>query len=248
VKFSAGGVESGRITFGRRAQGESSFELAEAGRYFEALKDKGRVMVSATERRALIIAQGDRLAQNAGGKVIWKDSLLDEVQGLCEYPVPLLGSFDASFLEMPAEVLLTSMEAHQKSFGLRDAQGKLLPYFLTVLNIEPKDENLVRKGWERVLRARLEDGRFFWKSDLAADFDAWLSKLDKVIFMDKLGSMGDKSRRLGNLLRLLAARVPSGAETPGLEEAGRAGRLSKADLVSEMVGEFDTLQGIMGSI
>ncbi|MDR1241688.1 MAG: glycine--tRNA ligase subunit beta [Deltaproteobacteria bacterium] len=248
VNFSTGGVQSGRGTFGRRAQGAGFFELEDASRYFAEMPDKGKVMVSAAERRALIIARGDRLAQEAGGTVIWKDSLLDEVQGLCEYPVPLLGSFDASFLEIPAEVLLTSMETHQKSFGLRDARGQLLPYFLTVLNIEPEDESPVRKGWERVLRARLEDGKFFWKSDLAADFDDWLGKLDKVIFMDKLGSMGDKSRRLGNLLCILAGRGPFGAETLGLEEARRAGRLSKADLVSEMVGEFDTLQGIMGSI
>ncbi len=136
------------------------------------------------------------------------------------------------------------MESHQKSFGVEGEDGKLLPHFLTVLNLTPPDEELVRKGWERVLRARLEDARFFWKTDLAATADAWLASLDAVIFLAPLGSMGDKTRRLEVLCRYLA-------ETTGLvdpDDAARASRLSKADLVSGMVGEFDSLQGVMGGI
>jgi len=141
-------------------------------------------------------------------------------------------------------VLLTSMETHQKSFGLRGADGKLLPYFLTAANIESREPALVRKGWERVLRARLEDARFFWESDCAATFDHWLDKLDKVIFIGPLGTMGDKTRRLEKLAAFIASRV-----APELGESmARAGRLSKADLVSEMVYEFDDLQGKMGGI
>jgi glycyl-tRNA synthetase beta chain len=248
VNFTVGEVRSGRLTTGHRVHGSGLLELKTADDYFDTMLNKGKVVISAARRREIIIEAGNKLAQKAGGKVIWKESLLDEVQGLCEYPVPLLGSFDSSFLEIPAEVLLTSMETHQKSFGLEDAQGRLLPHFLTVLNIEPLDIGLVRKGWERVLRARLEDGRFFWKSDLASNFDIWLGKLDKVIFMAKLGSMGDKSRRVSNLLALLAQKLSPATGSLSVEDAGRAGRLSKADLVTEMVGEFDTLQGIMGSI
>ncbi|MDR2892187.1 MAG: glycine--tRNA ligase subunit beta [Deltaproteobacteria bacterium] len=265
VPVEVGGVKSGRLTHGHRVHGPGPFELDTAVNYFELMRVKCQVIVSAAERRAMIVAQGNELAALAGGKVLWKDSLLDEVQGLCEHPVPLLGSFDPSFLEIPSEVLITSMEVHQKSFGLVRADtdpgdpaqpvlaGELMPHFLTVLNMRPKSEALVRKGWERVLRARLEDGRFFWKADLASGFDVWLDKLDKVIFLAQLGSMGDKTRRLSQLSGWLAERLleqTGGHAAEGLvaADAARAGRLAKADLVSEMVGEFDTLQGVMGGI
>jgi glycyl-tRNA synthetase beta chain len=194
--------------------------------------------------------EGNRLAATKNGQVIWNESLLDEVKGLCELPAPILGGFAPSYLEVPREVLLTSMETHQKSFGVEGKEGTLLPYFLTVLNLEPKDPDLVRKGWERVLRARLEDARFFWQTDLAAGFDVWLKALDSVTFLAPLGSMGDKSRRLANLCAWLTERVRFVDPVQPLEkdQAVRAGRLCKADLVSEMVREFDTLQGIMGGI
>lgn len=250
VPFEVGGVQSGRQTRGHRVHGPGPFELDRAANYFTLMREQGQVIVDPAERRRMIIDGGNAIASKLGGKVLWKDSLLDEVQGLCEQPVPLLGSFDSSFLEVPPEVLLTSMESHQKSFGLAGSDGALLPNFLTVLNLRPPDEALVRKGWERVLRARLEDARFFWKSDLAANFEAWLDKLDKVIFMNKLGSMGDKTRRLSALCGWLAEQLTCCETGSKLEQAlaERAGRLSKADLVTEMVGEFDTLQGIMGGI
>jgi glycyl-tRNA synthetase beta chain len=141
------------------------------------------------------------------------------------------------------------METHQKSFGVEGEDGALKPYFLTVLNMTPPDAEIVRRGWERVLRARLEDARFFWKTDLASNFDAWRAELDSVTFLAPLGSMGDKTRRLADLCAWLAeeaARTGGEALDPAL--AARAGLLSKADLVSGMVGEFDTLQGIMGGI
>ncbi|MFV0420703.1 glycine--tRNA ligase subunit beta [Oleidesulfovibrio sp.] len=244
VPFAVAEMQSGNLTYGHRVHGAGPFEVASAEEYFSVVRDKCSVTLAAAERREITIKGGDALAAAAGGKVLWKESLLDEVQGLCEHPVPCLGSFDPSFLELPAEVLLTSMESHQKSFGVAGEDGKLLPHFLTVLNMTPVDMALVQKGWERVLRARLEDARFFWKADLAAELDTWLAKLDNVIFLAPLGSMGDKTRRLEKLCRWLASCVaPAQAE-----DAARAGRLSKADLVSEMVYEFDSLQGIMGSI
>jgi glycyl-tRNA synthetase beta chain len=244
VPFALAGVASGRTTRGHRVHGPGPFEVADAGRYFEVVRRQGHVVLDPAERRRLIREGADALAREAGGRVVWKEDLLDEVVGLVETPVPILGDIDPSFLEVPREVLLTSMESHQKSFGVEDAQGALLPHFVSTLNLEPRDRALVKKGWERVLRARLEDARFFWKADLRADADTWLARLDKVIFLAPLGSMGDKTRRLeGTCAALAAATAPElGAA------AARAGRLSKADLVSEMVYEFDELQGIMGGI
>ena len=252
VPFAIGGVQSGRETWGHREHGPGPFAILNAKDYDDAMI-KAAVIPAAIDRRAIIIRGGNEQAATVSGSVIWKESLLDEVQGLCEHPVPLLGNIDPSYLEVPREVLLTSMETHQKSFGVQNQQGELLPYFVTVLNMTPPDVELVRKGWERVLRARLEDARFFWRSDLESTFDAWLEELDHVIFLAPLGSMGDKCRRVSQLCVWLAdhARLADEPEEPlGItsEDAARAGLLSKADLVSAMVGEFDTLQGIMGGI
>jgi glycyl-tRNA synthetase beta chain len=244
IPFDLAGVSSGRLTRGHRVMGPGPFSLAAPAEYFAVLREKGRVVLDAAERRAQILAQGDAQAQAAGGTVLWKEKLLAEVAGLVESPRPILGAFDPSFLEVPREVLLTSMESHQKSFGVEGPDGKLLPHFLATLNLDPRDEALVTKGWERVLRARLEDARFFWKTDLAAGFDPWLQELDNVVFLAPLGSMGDKSRRLERLARWLGERL-----APDLAgDLARAGRLAKADLVSGMVGEFDELQGVMGGI
>lgn len=245
LPFSVGGLEAGRLTRGHRVHGPGPFALAEAAEYFGLLEGKGGLILKGGERARLIQEQGERLAEEAGGRVIWKQELLAEVRGLCERPVPLLGGFDPAFLEMPREVLLTSMEHHQKSFGLEDAAGRLLPHFLTVLNMSPRDVGLVRRGWERVLRARLEDARFFWQADLREDFELWLASLDKVIFLAGLGSMADKARRVSRLAAWIAEKTGASELR---EQAARAGLLSKADLVTRMVGEFDTLQGIMGSI
>ena len=250
IPFTVGLITSGNYTCGHRVHGPGPFALADASQYFTVVAEKGGVIVSNKERRATIKQQANALVEAKNGVVLWKESLLDEVQGLCEHPVPILGTFDPSFLEVPREVLLTSMESHQKSFGVESASGSLLPYFVTVLNITPLDYALVQKGWERVLRARLEDARFFWKTDRAASFDGWLTALDSVIFLAPLGSMGDKTKRISALCGWLAENLGYALPHTAVskEDAMRAGRLSKADLVSEMVKEFDTLQGIMGGI
>ncbi len=253
VPFTVGPITSDRNTWGHRIHGRAKgvendaaiiIPIAHAHELLDTLRQKGGVEPDATERRKIIVEGGNDAAKALDGIVLWKDSLLDEVQGLCEHPVPLIGNIDPSFLEVPREVLLTSMESHQKSFGLEDSKGNLLPHFLTVLNMRPVDMDVVQQGWERVLRARLEDARFFWRSDLENDFDHWLQRLDSVIFIGPLGSMGDKTRRLEALCAWLAKECGKADE----KEAAKAGRLSKADLVSGMVGEFDTLQGIMGGI
>lgn len=244
VPFEAANLASGNETFGHRVHAAGPFVVDNASSYLSVIEDKCAVVLSAEKRRALIIEEGNALAEKAGGKILWKDELLDEVQGLVEHPVACLGDFDPSFLELPRQALLTSMQSHQKSFGVEDADGKLMPHFLTVLNTTPKDLEVVKVGWERVLRARLEDGRFFWNTDLKNDIDFWLEKLDSVIFLAPLGSMGNKTRRISSLCADLAEKVAPEIKV----DAERAGRICKADLVSEMVGEFDSLQGIMGGI
>lgn len=244
VEFELAGMKSGRLTYGHRVMGPGPFEVSEASAYLDVVHDKCSVVISPQERADHVREQGDKLAADLGGAVVWKEGLLDEVSNLVELPRPIIGNYDESFLELPAEVLLTSMESHQKCFGIQKEEGKLLPYFLCTLNLEPKDYDLVRKGWEKVLRARLEDARFFWAKDLATDFQVWLDKLENVVFLGPLGSMGDKSRRIEKLASKIAAIAEPDLQT----EMARAGRLAKADLVSEMVNEFDSLQGKMGGI
>ena len=244
LHFSLEGMQSGAVTYGHRVHGFGPWEVPDAASYVDILAEKGKIVLDPEQRRVMIVEQGDKLAQQAGGAVVWKESLLEEVTGLVEYPRPVLGNFEPGFLELPREVLLTSMESHQKSFGVEDAQGKLLPHFLSTLNLDSKDVALVRKGWERVLKARLEDARFFWKTDLAQSLDQWLDKLESVIFLGPLGSMADKARRIQSLSGDLAERI-----APELtENVRRAGLLAKTDLVTEMVGEFADLQGVMGGI
>ena len=244
VPFCVSDVCSGNVTRGHRVQGPGPFEIGHARDFESVLAGKGGIVLDEAERRQIIREQGDKEAAAVGGQVVWKEGLLQEVTNLVEHPRPVLGAFSSSYLELPEEVLLTSMEKHQKSFGIRDDSGRLKPYFLTALNLDPEDEELVRKGWERVLKARLEDARFFWEADCRTPVEDLVSGLDRVVFMAGLGSMGDKAKRLSYLCKALAGGI-DGLDT---EEMARAGTLAKFDLVSEMVGEFDSLQGIMGGI
>ena len=244
VPFEVGPVKSGRTIMGHRIHGAGPLEVSSAASYLEVVENEGGVTVDGEARRAVIVEGANAQAEAVGGRVLWNDALLGEVLGLAEHPVPLLARFDELYLEVPREVLVTSMNTHQKSFGVEDAEGNLLPYFVTVLNLTPEDVELVRHGWERVLRARLEDARFFWHEDLKGSFEGWLDKLDHVIFIRGLGTMGDKTRRLESLCAWMASRVAPEIAA----DAARAGRLSKADLVTGLVGEFDTLQGVMGGI
>lgn len=245
IDFEYAGVRSGNITRGHRVLGAGPWTVPSADAWERTVKEAASVIPDSRERREIIVKGGESQAADADGKIIWNEELLDEAAGLCEYPRPLLGSFDPAYLAIPEVVLLTSMQTHQKSFGVRGPDGKLLPHFLTVLNIEPTDIELARKGWEKVLKARLEDAKFFWELDSSVPIERWLEKLAKVIFIGPLGSMADKSRRLEKLCAFIANRLDPPANA---ELAARAGALAKADLVSGMVGEFDTLQGIMGGI
>jgi glycyl-tRNA synthetase beta chain len=250
VEFSVENLTAGRTTRGHRVLGPGPFTVPSADRYFSVVEKDCRVVIDPGTRKQAIVDEGNRLAAELGGEIVWNEGLLDEVANLVEYPRPLIGDIDPRYLELPREVLLTSMQSHQKSFGVQGPDGRLLPHFLTTLNIEPVDIALVKKGWERVLKARLEDARFFWEADCKVDFQTWLDKLENVVFLGPLGSVGDKSRRIGALCAALAG-ILAGSKNilPGeFEEYALAGRLSKADLVSDMVIEFDTLQGKMGGI
>ncbi|MFO7717941.1 MAG: glycine--tRNA ligase subunit beta, partial [Desulfohalobium sp.] len=151
---------AGRQTFGHRTMGPGPWDVPEAATYFTVVRENGRVILDVEKRRRIIREQADAQAAAHGGRVAWDEALLGEVADLVEWPQPVLGAFDSDFLELPRAVLVTSMQSHQKSFGVEDQDGALLPYFVCTLDVVPQDLELVRKGWERVLRARLEDARF----------------------------------------------------------------------------------------
>ncbi len=249
VPFSVGNTKSSNTTSGHRIHGKKVKEIASAQKYFAEI-EKEYIILDDIKRKEIIVNKAEALAKKINAEIVWDESLLEEVYGLVEYPVPLLADFDESFLELPAEVLLTSMQSHQKSFGLADKDGNLMPHFLTTLNLEPKDIKVVKEGWEKVLRARLEDARFFWKTDNTVlkenGFEAWRKKLDKVIFLGPLGSIGDKCTRLEKLMEYSASLLSH--DIKDIKLAKDAAKYSKVDLVSAMVNEFDTLQGIMGGI
>lgn len=245
VPFQFDDIASGRVTYGQRIMGPGPFEVPAAAAYFDIIRDKGKVVLDAREREGIVRSQAEALAKEAGGTAVINPALLAEVTGLTEHPVVLLGRFDPKFLDVPREVLITSMESHQKSFAVEDGKGGLLPVFLTTLGLVPGNVELVRRGWQRVLTARLEDARFFWEADLSASLETWQKKLESVVFLAGLGSMRDKGKRLERLCGLIAEQA---GKPEIMLESSQAGGVAKVDLVSDMVGEFAELQGIMGGI
>ncbi len=244
IDFQVSDVRSSFLTYGHRVLGPGPFKISRASEYLEVIQEQGKVVLDSTTRREFIQSELKRLAASIQGLIIANDVLVQENVNLTEYPKPILGRFDSIYLELPREVLLTSMQTHQKSFGLNDEQGKILPYFVAIINNNPDDPALIRKGWERVLKARLEDARFFWEADKAASLDEWREKLEKVVFLAPLGSMAEKARRLERISGYLCDHL----HVVEKKDVQTAALICKADLVSEMVGEFPDLQGIMGGI
>ena len=212
-----------------------------AGDYETVLREKGKVIPDFGERRTRIGAQVLAAAESLSGEALLSDSLLDEVTALVEWPSAVAGSFEPRFLELPREVLISTLQQHQRYFPLQDAGGKLLPHFITVSNIESRDPSRVRAGNERVVRPRLSDAAFFWSQDRKQPLAARLPGLDAVTFQAKLGSIGDKVRRVVTLAGEIALLIDADRA-----KAERAAQLAKCDLLSSMVGEFPELQGIMG--
>ncbi|MBW1894406.1 MAG: glycine--tRNA ligase subunit beta [Deltaproteobacteria bacterium] len=245
ITFSFGNLKSGRHTYGHRFMAPAKIKVPDPDRYSDLLTT-AYVIADIAERRAIVEKEVKKTADSLGGSIMPDEGLLDIVTNLVEYPVPIAGKFDNKFLELPDKVLITAMREHQKYFAVTDAYGKLMPGFIAVNNTKTKNMNLVAKGHERVLRARLEDARFFYKSDISENFEHWIEKLKGVTFQAKLGSMYDKILRVRQLSKFVAKSLSAAPEVQN--NVSRAAWISKADLVSRVVVEFPKLQGVMGKI
>jgi len=234
------GVTSGNLSRGHRFHSSGDIEITSPRIYRDALYD-AFVMVDFDQRRELIRQGVMAEAEKANGQAVIDEDLLEEVTSLNEWPVPLMGRFEEHFLEVPAEALVSSMAQHQKYFHVVDANNQLMPLFITVANIASSDPQQVISGNERVIRPRLADAAFFYSTDLKTTLEARRESLRKIVFQSKLGTVYDKTARVSELAKTLAPFV--GADVAA---AGRAGELCKSDLATEMVGEFDDLQGVMG--
>ena len=235
------GLQTGNTSRGHRFHAPGTVLIENPEAYVDILR-AARVVVDFKERRESIREQVTGAARALQATPLIDEALLEEVTSLVEWPVALVGGFDERFLDVPAEALISSMQRHQKYFPLLDAEGKLLPHFIAVSNIESRDPQQVVRGNEQVIRPRLADAAFFYARDRQQRLESRVAKLDAVVFQDKLGSLGDRARRISALARRLAQRIGADAEL-----AARAGLLCKADLVSEMVLEFADMQGIAGA-
>ncbi|GLX80572.1 glycine--tRNA ligase subunit beta [Thalassotalea eurytherma] len=233
-------VQSDRLSQGHRFHSEGLVSIEHADDYEKTLSS-AYVMVDYNERQQVIKQQIEKAAQELGGNALVDQPLLDEVTALVEWPVTLIGDFDQSFLAVPAEPLIYSMKDHQKYFPVMDDNGKLLNKFIFVSNIESKDPAQVISGNEKVIRPRLADAEFFFKTDKKQPLEARLSSLESVLFQKQLGTLKDKSERIAALSQFIASLI-----NENTEQAYRAGLLSKADLMTEMVLEFPQVQGTMG--
>ncbi|KUM01823.1 glycine--tRNA ligase subunit beta [Chromobacterium sp. F49] len=235
------GLKSGRVTRGHRFLSQGEVSIADADGYARAMHEEGKVIASFAARRELI---GHKLAEAAaklGATIAAPDALFDEVTGLVEWPVVMEAGFEAEFLQVPQECLILTMQQNQKYFPLLDQNGKLMNRFLLVSNIAPQDPSFVIGGNERVLRARLSDAKFFFEQDQKVRLDSRLPRLANVVYHNKIGSQLERVERLQSIAGAIAHELGADAAL-----AARAAYLAKADLVSDMVGEFPELQGIMG--
>ncbi|SEO65410.1 MULTISPECIES: glycine--tRNA ligase subunit beta [unclassified Pseudomonas] len=232
--------KAGRDSRGHRFHHPQSVRITSPANYLADLR-AAYVLADANERRELISKRTEELATQQEGTAIVPPNLLDEVTALVEWPVPLVCSFEERFLEVPQEALITTMQDNQKYFCLLDAEGKLLPRFITVANIESKDPQQIIAGNEKVVRPRLTDAEFFFKQDKKQPLESFNERLQNVVFQEKLGSVYDKAERVSKLAAFIAPRIGGDAQ-----RAARAGILSKCDLSTEMVGEFPEMQGIAG--
>ncbi len=244
VAVSALGLTAGNTTQGHRFEASNpTVTIKDADSYAEQLKNEGAVIASFAERRAEIERQLAAAAAKQNLKPIEDDALLDEVTALVERPNVLLGQFEETFLEVPQECLILTMKANQKYFPLLDANGKLTNKFLIVSNINPADPSAVIGGNERVVRPRLADAKFFFDQDRKKTLESRIPSLDKVVYHNKLGSQGQRAERVGAIAIAIGNKL-GGADLAA--KAGLAAQLAKTDLVTDMVGEFPELQGIMG--
>jgi glycyl-tRNA synthetase beta chain len=235
-------TDAGNHTQGHRFHAPKPIRITSPAAYESALSERGFVLPDFAARRELIRERVSAVAAELGGRALIGDELLDEVTALVEWPVPLAGRFEHRFLELPREVLISTLQDHQRYFAVEDEQGRLMPSFITVSNIESRDPSKVREGNERVVRPRLADAAFFWAQDRKQPLAGRRDALDAMTFQVKLGSLGDKTRRV----RALAGEIAA-TGVGDRSDAERAADLCKCDLLTAMVGEFPELQGIMGT-
>ena len=241
IPFEIGDIRSGDITFGHRFMHSGPIPVKDFKSYLEKTRE-AFVMVDPAERRKRIEEEMVREAASVSGRVLRDEELLNEVNFLVEYPVAFCGGFDREFLSLPREIVVHSMKEHQRYFPVIDEDGRLLPHFVCISNIDPKDPKVVVKGNERVLKARLSDATYFFQDDLKIPLEKRVEQLKKVVFQAKLGTSYEKMNRFKQLALFLVERID-----PKLRETvERASLLCKADLVTGMVGEFPKLQGIVG--
>lgn len=236
------GIKANNISRGHRFHCDTSLEIANPSVYPTLLADSGHIVASFEERRDLIREQVIAEGKRVGGQAVIEEALLNEVTGLVEWPVALTGSFEERFLAVPAEALISSMSEHQKYFHVVDAEGNLLPHFITVSNIVSQDPAQVISGNERVIRPRLSDAAFFFETDQKIKLAERVERLSSVVFQAKLGTLLDKAKRIEQSAGIIAEKIGSDTAL-----AQRAAYLCKADLVSDMVLEFDKMQGIAGT-
>ena len=242
IPLSFGSVKSGRTTRGHRFMGASTVEIDTPSEYAEKLRNEC-VWVDPSERRSSISAGIQAIEKEIKGKADVPADLLEENTQLVEFPVVFYGSFDPEFLDIPQEVLITSMQKNQRYFPVRDAEGRLMPNFIGVSNNKARDMAVVREGNERVLRARLYDAAFFWKEDKMKKLEERVPELGRVLYQEELGSVLDKSNRVRKIANWL---VKEAGDSTIATDVDRAAFLAKADLVTSMVFEFPEVQGIMG--
>ena len=246
VPVTALGLTAGRATHGHRFEAVADpIAIVDADRYADTLRDKGAVIASFDERRAAIESQLKTAAAQAGQALaaIEDEALLDEVTALVERPNVLVCAFEKEFLDVPQECLILTMKANQKYFPLLDAEGKLTNQFLVVSNISPKDASAVIEGNERVVRPRLADAKFFFDQDRKKSLADRVPQLDKVVYHNKLGTQGERAERVRVIAKAIGTQLQDALLA---EKADQAARLAKADLLTDMVGEFPELQGVMG--
>ncbi|MDI6704005.1 MAG: glycine--tRNA ligase subunit beta [bacterium] len=241
VKFNLNGIETKRVSFGHRFLSEGPIEIKSCADYVDTLK-RAYVLVDQEERRKVIQRQLNELACEVGGKVVWDQELLSDVTNLVEYPNTLVATFSEGFLELPKEVLIASMCEHQRYFPLIDEEGRLLPHFLVVTNTTQEFVENIRLGNERVVAARLRDAEFFFREDKKVPLHKRVEDEKGVVFQEDLGTLFEKTQRLVRLVKVISKKIDEDL----VEEAERSAFLCKADLLTEMVGEFPSLQGIMG--
>lgn len=234
-------LKTGATTHGHRFHAPQPLAIDKPESYAQILFEQGKVIADFEQRKTIIRNAAEQAAVAVNGTAHIEEDLLEEIAALNEWPVPITGSFDPRFLELPAEVLITTMQTNQKYFPVKNAAGGLLPHFITFSNIESSNPQSIQHGNERVVTPRLSDAEFFWKQDRKKTLEERLLTLSSIVFQEKLGTLADKTQRVVTLAEYIAGEL-----NENVELAKRAALLAKTDLMTEMVGEFGNLQGIMG--